>query len=64
MAGMVPERQLDRAWLCPPIGVALGTVGLYEIGVYVTPRHNMVAQYITTCPIMDLCLVAERMPGM
>ena len=24
----------------------------------------MVTQYIATCPIMDLCLAAERKPGM
>ena len=42
----------------PPIGVALATVGVDEIVVYMDRRHNTVAQYITTRPIMDLCLVA------
>ena len=46
----------------PPIGVALATVGMNEIGVYIFRRQNMVAQYIATRPIMDLCLTAERKP--
>ena len=40
------------------------TVGLYEIGVYIACQQNMVKQYIVTCPIMCLCLVEERRPGM
>ena len=40
------------------------TVGLYEIGVYIACQQNMVKQYIVTCPIMCLCLVEERSPGM
>ena len=28
--------------------------------VYIARRKNMVAQYIATRPIMDLCLAAER----
>ena len=39
-------------------------VGLEEIGVYIARRQNTFAQYIATRPIMDLCLVAERNPGM
>ena len=39
-------------------------MGLDEIGVYIDGRQNMVAQYIAARPIMDLCLAAERRPGM
>ena len=39
-------------------------MGLEDIGVYISRRQNMVSQYIVTCPIMDLCLAAERKPGM
>ena len=39
-------------------------VGLEEIGFYIAYSHNMVAQYIATHPIMDLCLAAEQNPGM
>ena len=48
----------------PSIGEVMEIVGLEEIGVYIARRHNMVAQYIVTRPIMDLCLVAERDPVM
>ena len=37
---------------------------LEKIGVYIARLQNTVAQYIVTCPIMDLCLAAERNPGM
>ena len=30
---------------------------------YVSRRHNTVAQFIVTSPIMYLCLVAEGIPG-
>ena len=59
MAGTGPKIRLKRTWVYPPIGVAPETVGLEEIRVYITHRHNTVAQYIATCPIMDLCLVVE-----
>ena len=39
-------------------------VGLNEFGVYIACRHNTVAQYIATCPIMEFCLAAERKTGM
>ena len=39
-------------------------VGLDEIGVYIYRRHNTVALYIATCPITDLCLSADRNPGL
>ena len=39
-------------------------VGLEEIGLYIARHQNMVAQYVATCPIMDLCLVAERDLGL
>ena len=35
-------------------------VGLQEIGVYIGRFQNTVAQYISTCPFMDLCLVVEQ----
>ena len=63
MAGMGPRHQKYGMWVYPPIGAALEMVGLEEIGVYIARCQNMVAQYIATRPIMDLCLAAERNPG-
>ena len=37
-------------------------VGMEEIGVYIALRHNTVALYIATRPIMELCLEAECKP--
>ena len=60
MAGMGTKCQQDRTWVYTPIGAALEMVGLEDIDPYISCRQNTVAQYISTCPIMDLCLVAER----
>ena len=37
--------------------------GFEGIGKYVTGRQNMVAQYIATQPILDLCERSARRPG-
>ena len=39
-------------------------VVLEEIRVYINHHNNTVAKYIATHPIMDLCLEAEKKPGM
>ena len=59
---MGPKSRRDGIWVYSPIVEALATVGLDEIGVYITCLHNTVAQYIATRPIMDLCRMAERNP--
>ena len=64
MAGMDPKCQRDGTWVYPPIGAALATVGLDEIGVYIYRLQNTVEQYIDTCPIIDLCLEAEQKTGL
>ena len=61
---MCPKRQLERTWIYPPIGAALATVGLDNIGVYISFCHNTVEQYIATYPITDLCMAVELRPGM
>ena len=37
--------------------------GLQEVETYISCRQNTVAQYISTGPIMNLCLAAEQHPG-
>ena len=64
MAGMVPKLHPDKTLVYPLIGAALAIMGLDNIVVYIARRQNTVAQYISTCPIMDLCLAAERKPLM
>ena len=34
-----------------------------EVEEYITQRQNMVAEYISTRPILDLCEDVERRPG-
>ena len=57
---MGPEQQRDGAWLYPPIGAELETMEIDDIGVYISIRQNMFAQYIETRHIMDLFLVEEQ----
>ena len=64
MVGMVSKRQLDGKWVYPSIGVVLETVELDNIWLYITFYQNTVAQYIGTHTILDLCLAAERKPGL
>ena len=40
-----------------------GRAGLDDLETYIYIWQNMMAQYIATRPILDLCLVAERQPG-
>ena len=37
--------------------------GMEEMGTYISRRQNIVAQYIATRPIFDMCLEAERKMG-
>ena len=37
--------------------------GFEGIGTYITRRQNTVAQYIVTRPILDLCELSSRRPG-
>ena len=62
--GMGPELQRGGICVYPPIGAALATVGMDEIGVYIARLQNMVAQYISTRLIMGFCLAVERNPGL
>ena len=59
MSVMVPKRHPYWTCLYPPIGEALAMVELEEIRVYIARIHNTVAQYIATCPKMDLRLAAD-----
>ena len=53
MAVMGPKRQHDGTWVYTPIGAVLATMGMEDIGVYISRRHNLVAQFIATQPIME-----------
>ena len=42
--------------------LSMAEAGFEEIGTYITRRQNMVAQYIVTRPILDLCEQSARRP--
>ena len=63
LTGKKPRRRTDGSWEYPPLAEALGEARLEGIRKSVTIRQNMVAQYIATRPILDLCERATRRPG-
>ena len=54
---------MDDVWVYPLLEGAMEEAGLEEVDTYVSRRHNTTTQFITTRPIMDLYLAAERSPG-
>ena len=64
MAGMGPKRQRDGAWVYTTIRAGLEMLRLEEIGVYTARHQKTFAQYIATRTIVDLCLAANRNPGL
>ena len=60
ITGENPRQRTDGIWDYPPLAEALGEAGLGGIRKSVTRRQNMVAQYIATRPILDLCEQATQ----
>ena len=50
-------------WKYYPLAAAMEEEGFEEIGFYITRRQNMVAHYIVTRQILDLCERSIRRPG-
>ena len=53
----------EGGWEQPPLVAETEEVGFEEIWAYILKRKNMVAQYIATRPITDLCKKMVRRPG-
>ena len=60
---MSTGRDTTIRWFYPPLDAATTEVGLEELDTYVLCRQNNIAHYIATFPILEICLVAERQPG-
>ena len=63
LTGRQPGRRGDRSWTYPTLEEAMGEAGSEGVRKSVTRRQNMVAQYIATRPILDLCERSNRLPG-
>ena len=50
-------------WIYLPLDAAMKAMGMEEVVTYVLRRQNTTAQYITTNPILEICMTAERRPG-
>ena len=49
------RRRGDGSWEYPPLDEAMGEAGFDGIMMPITRRHNRVAQYIVTQPILYIC---------
>ena len=63
LTGRQPRRGRDGQWFYPSLAGAMKEVMIVWIRTSILRRQNMVAQYIATRPILDLCKGAVRRPG-
>ena len=56
-------RRTEGTWEYPTLVDAMRSLGLEEITMNISRLKKTVAQYVSTCPIMDLCLYTERRLG-
>ena len=61
---MQPQIQTNGSWTYTLLEGALKAAGLETMETYIYRHQNTVAQYIPARPILDLCLEAERRPGL
>ena len=57
------RRHTTGRWVYPPLDVAMTAVGLEEVETYVLLLQNIIAQFIATCLIFNICLEAKQMDG-
>ena len=63
MTGRKPQRGLDGRWVYTLLEEAIENARLQEVDKNVSIHQNIVTQFISIRPIMDLCLAAERRMG-
>ena len=56
-------RHPDNIWEYPPLEEEIKEAGLEEVETYIPRRQNMVAQYIVTRPVIELCDEAVQRSG-
>ena len=55
ITGRHPRRGWDEKWFYPSLEGAMKEAGFTDVRTSINIRHNTVAQYIATRPILDLC---------
>ena len=63
ITGRQPQRGWDGKWFYPSLEGAMKEAGLRDIRTSIHARQNMVAQYIATQPLMDLCKGTKQIGG-
>ena len=63
LTGRQAWRGRNGAWNYPSLEGGMREAGLTEIGKSIANRHNTVAQYIATRPLLDLCEEARAREG-
>ena len=51
-------------WYYPSVVEAMEAVGIHPIGVYIMIQQSIIAERVDCRPIYELCMDAEKMPGM
>ena len=63
LTGRQPRLGRDGRWFYPSLLGSMKEAGIVRIQTLILRRHNTVAQFIVTRPILDLCEGAVRWPG-
>ena len=63
ISGQQPRRGRDGKWFYPSLEGAMKESGFQEIRTSINNRQNMVAQYIATQPLLDLCEGTKQIGG-
>ena len=63
MTGRQPWKGRDGIWVYPQLEDPMVEVGLQEVDRYVSRHQNMAAKFISTSPIMGLCMAEEKRLG-
>ena len=61
--GIQPQRGWGSKWYYPSLAGAMTEAGFTTIRKSITNRQNMVAHYIATRPLLDLCEQTTRRGG-
>ena len=52
-------RRINNTWVYPPLQEAMDKAGLLPLREYINRRHQTVADYVATQPILQHCVTAD-----